>query len=397
MALATRCPQCHTAFRVASDQLKLRSGLVRCGTCREIFNGIENLLHPDEDLPAEIAASEPNTTTDSASSTVSSAPSGSASSTAAHTGADAAPSSETIAPVPVEMSAMPSSLLNSPDSKNSSELSVGGGSPMSSAAASAVPIPPIRLLRAASADNADSTSSKDSGSIQAGSTLPLASKSGKKTTFKRSTKTALEPLLTAFRKPARTAARQARAEKPTVAISPPVEEPDFIQRELLQQKKRRLGRPPFLILCGLLLAMLVLQLALATRTSVAAYFPKTRPILEKFCHALGCKVGLPMQIESVSIESSELQPVENHPGKFALNVLLRNRSKTVQAWPAIELSLQDADDRTVGRRVIVASEFMPAGSVLSNGFGANMEQAIRLNFDLTQLKASGYRVYLFYP
>ena len=28
MALATRCPYCQTAFRVASDQLKLRAGLV---------------------------------------------------------------------------------------------------------------------------------------------------------------------------------------------------------------------------------------------------------------------------------------------------------------------------------------------------------------------------------
>ena len=56
MALATRCPHCQTAFRVASDQLKLRAGLVRCGTCKEIFNGIENLLHPDEDIGAANAA-----------------------------------------------------------------------------------------------------------------------------------------------------------------------------------------------------------------------------------------------------------------------------------------------------------------------------------------------------
>lgn len=112
---------------------------------------------------------------------------------------------------------------------------------------------------------------------------------------------------------------------------------------------------------------------------------------------LGCSVGLPMQIESVSIESSDLQPMENTPGKFVLNVLLRNRDKTVQAWPAIELSLQDTGDRTVGRRVIVASEFLPTGSTVVNGFAANSEQAIKIHLDLTQLKASGYRVYLFYP
>ena len=48
MALATQCPHCHTTFRVAHDQLKLRAGLVRCGACKQIFNGIEHLLRPDE-------------------------------------------------------------------------------------------------------------------------------------------------------------------------------------------------------------------------------------------------------------------------------------------------------------------------------------------------------------
>ena len=36
--LATRCPHCQTRFRVTTQQLLLRDGLVRCGACREIFN-----------------------------------------------------------------------------------------------------------------------------------------------------------------------------------------------------------------------------------------------------------------------------------------------------------------------------------------------------------------------
>ncbi|MGZ8304601.1 MAG: zinc-ribbon domain-containing protein, partial [Telluria sp.] len=39
MALATRCPHCNTIFRVAADQLKLRGGIVRCGACKEVFDG----------------------------------------------------------------------------------------------------------------------------------------------------------------------------------------------------------------------------------------------------------------------------------------------------------------------------------------------------------------------
>jgi len=44
MALATRCPHCHTAFRVVEDQLKLYSGIVRCGVCQQAFNGADHLV-----------------------------------------------------------------------------------------------------------------------------------------------------------------------------------------------------------------------------------------------------------------------------------------------------------------------------------------------------------------
>jgi predicted Zn finger-like uncharacterized protein len=46
MALATKCPHCSTTFRVAHDQLKLRGGIVRCGSCNEVFDGNAALLEP---------------------------------------------------------------------------------------------------------------------------------------------------------------------------------------------------------------------------------------------------------------------------------------------------------------------------------------------------------------
>jgi predicted Zn finger-like uncharacterized protein len=54
MALATQCPHCHTTFRVASDQLKLRGGIVRCGACQSIFDGSAHLI----DLDALAASKE---------------------------------------------------------------------------------------------------------------------------------------------------------------------------------------------------------------------------------------------------------------------------------------------------------------------------------------------------
>ncbi len=50
--LATRCPYCHTQFRVTPQQLTLREGMVRCGACREIFNGMDYLS--EREAPADI-------------------------------------------------------------------------------------------------------------------------------------------------------------------------------------------------------------------------------------------------------------------------------------------------------------------------------------------------------
>ncbi|MGW8394462.1 DUF3426 domain-containing protein [Pseudoduganella sp. HUAS MS19] len=46
MALATKCPHCNTIFRVAADQLKLRGGIVRCGSCALVFDGNAALVEP---------------------------------------------------------------------------------------------------------------------------------------------------------------------------------------------------------------------------------------------------------------------------------------------------------------------------------------------------------------
>ena len=64
MALATQCPHCHTTFRVAADQLKLRGGIVRCGACQSIFDGNAHLIDlakPAAPAPTEArAASAPD-------------------------------------------------------------------------------------------------------------------------------------------------------------------------------------------------------------------------------------------------------------------------------------------------------------------------------------------------
>jgi hypothetical protein len=80
-----------------------------------------------------------------------------------------------------------------------------------------------------------------------------------------------------------------------------------------------------------------------------------------------------------------------------LNSLLRNRSAITQAWPNIELTLNDANGNALARRVFEPREYLASASVVNKGFAADSEQQVKVFFELSQLKASGYRVYLFYP
>ena len=42
--MLTRCPACATHFRVTTEQLKARSGRVRCGECQQVFNALDSLI-----------------------------------------------------------------------------------------------------------------------------------------------------------------------------------------------------------------------------------------------------------------------------------------------------------------------------------------------------------------
>ncbi|HTE16218.1 MAG TPA: DUF3426 domain-containing protein [Burkholderiales bacterium] len=43
MSMVTQCPHCSTAFNVTPEQLFARDGRVRCGTCRQVFDGLVQL------------------------------------------------------------------------------------------------------------------------------------------------------------------------------------------------------------------------------------------------------------------------------------------------------------------------------------------------------------------
>ena len=120
-------------------------------------------------------------------------------------------------------------------------------------------------------------------------------------------------------------------------------------------------------------------------------------VLIAACQPLRCTVGLQKQIDQLSIESNELQAATPDQPTLTMNLLLRNRADIALAWPDIELTLNDDDDKALIRRVFTPAEYLPSVQLIDAGIAADAEQAIKLSFAMTQGTASGYRVYLFYP
>lgn len=42
--MRTRCPQCSTSFRITPEQLRVKAGKVRCGSCKAVFDAFDSLI-----------------------------------------------------------------------------------------------------------------------------------------------------------------------------------------------------------------------------------------------------------------------------------------------------------------------------------------------------------------
>jgi hypothetical protein len=173
------------------------------------------------------------------------------------------------------------------------------------------------------------------------------------------------------------------------------EEPGFVKRDRRNQKLRKAATIAMSIGSVLLVAALFGQVITTFRNPLAAYVPALKQPLAQVCALLGCKIELPAQIDYVTIEQGELQTLTETT--FSFTTLLRNQSTTAQAWPHIELILDDASDKAILRRVFAPRDYLPAGVDQAQGFAPHTEQSVKLYFELGQLKASGYHIAVFYP
>jgi len=529
MALATQCPHCGTQFRVAADQLKLRGGIVRCGTCQQIFDGNAALVElapvkpAPVPVPARVPVPVPAPSPAPAPAPVKAAPPPEPrADTRAEPARPAAPAREyvplpadfadfdppddvhdTIAP-PADWYAIPGTIKSgravqpTPFPKLQDDVKDAPVQPVPVAAPAPEPEPAPALARAPeptpepepfaapaplpepepvpepvaevapepvpetepvpepepSAPAAPEPAPEPEPESEPESepqpepvpepepepeppapVVPepvpepapeaLPDPAGPRSLLLRESAGGSLPIVAsasadaaATGKTPRARAAEARARRAKPPSAPPVpvpapapasvrsdvtpkvrapeaDEPEFLRRGRQRERSGKTRRIALATGSTVLLVALALQSAFTFRDVLAARHPELRPTLESACALVGCSVGLPLRADALAIETGELITLGG--GAYTFTTMLRNGGDMTLAWPSLELTLNDSDDRPLVRRVFAPSDYLGRGFDPANGFGARAEQPVKIHFRLEGVNPSGYHIAVFYP
>jgi predicted Zn finger-like uncharacterized protein len=394
MSLITRCTACGTLFKVVADQLKISEGWVRCGQCATVFDAQANLVEAplpssptppvQQEPPAAVFTSQAPlakqvSDTDSLRDSAFDAKDREAllAAFASVNVPMSLPTKEESLPKPSKPIALPISASEAPaehehshlDSqafrpgklRNSGELESDAGPSSSSWVPSEYP--------------ARAAATADAQEMEPLHTLPGADASQ-----------------------GGTDAAPANLELQAM--------PQFVQ----QAQRAARWRSPWMrfglaLVALVLLAALALQIVLQEKDQIAAQWPQTKPWLEQLCKEAGCKVEPLKRIESIAVDSSSFNRINKNNAQleavtqsYRLAVTLKNIGTLPVAAPHVELSLQDAQDQPILRRVLSPADL--GASITALAPAQDMAGSLTLQIDTTQLanrRIQGYRVLAFYP
>lgn len=366
--IITRCPACHTAFRVSPEQLALRNGRVRCGHCYRPFDAREHRIADDAldqvTLPPVIQSRRTRKRPPRP---------------------EAPPPTPT--PTPAPEPAPPAFEFPLPDPEPTPPAAPARPEPE----ATAWPEP-------ATGPEPEPDFAPESGytPVPPSPWVPLddATADARESRYRRSGARAprLDDDLTAH-------PPDDTSETDTAA------EPDAAVEHWRADAYAPPGTPArhrwlWALCIGMLLGALGAQASYIWRETITREFPQLRPLYLAACARLGCDVPLPRIARQIAIEHSALGFDPDDNTLFELQAVLRNRADHPQQLPHIELTLTNLDDQPLARRALAPAEWAPKGRDAAAGIAPGERIRITLPFtvhDLDPESVTGYRVVAFYP
>ncbi len=173
----------------------------------------------------------------------------------------------------------------------------------------------------------------------------------------------------------------------------------FIE-DLTTDPKFQLTKPKtngwLIFIGGLLFIIALLQSIYFLRSEIAANYPQFKPYLEQACATLNCKIPLPQRLDLLTIDDSDMQESQTYQLVIQFTSLLINNAHYAQAYPNIELTLTDIEDKPVLRKLMRPKEYLIAKSEMNKGMAAREEVRINLAINIQNISVAGYRVLLTY-
>ena len=139
----------------------------------------------------------------------------------------------------------------------------------------------------------------------------------------------------------------------------PVQAPSFL-RTAAPAHRGPTPRWQWIALATLAL-LLLLQIAIADRANLAAS-ASTRPLISGLCTVLRCSVPAWHEPAAFTMLSRDIRQIPGQAGALQVQASFRNDARWAQAWPALRLSLSDADGRVIGRRTLQPADYLAPGS-----------------------------------
>lgn len=136
--------------------------------------------------------------------------------------------------------------------------------------------------------------------------------------------------------------------------------------------------PAIWLACGVLLASLAVLILLAGRSTLAAS-ASTRPLAEKACATLGCKLPLWRDANAFRMLEHDIRSLPDTPGALRVVAGFRNDAPWPQAWPQLVLTLSDNNGQPLAQRAFTPAEYLPKDSpgLIGAGQTASLQLLLR--------------------
>lgn len=155
--------------------------------------------------------------------------------------------------------------------------------------------------------------------------------------------------------------------------------PSFMQRRAPRRPVLRAAPWQWIALTGLGL-LLALQILIADRQRLGAD-ARWRPWVAGVCQVLRCSLPPWREPGAFTMLSREVRPLPGRAGTLQIQATFRNDARWAQAWPLLQLSLADADGRTIGSRVLRPQDYLgrtrPEAATLAPGQSAQVTFQVR--------------------